>query len=215
MLNPRFLVISLGNPLPKYSSLHSAGHFALKGLVNDLRQADFRQVKLGNAAACPVSQGPKYTLVQSPSLMNSSGVFVAAAWRHMCKQHNPASLGLVLVHDELEKALGSVNLVPWQRSARGHRGVKDAQARLRQSPLSPFARISVGIGRPEERDHSSVVDHVLRPITREERSIMEDDAPPEIIDKLIELEEFWAAEVQEGNDSPGLGWVSRMARSRS
>ncbi|RSM10089.1 hypothetical protein CEP52_003728 [Fusarium oligoseptatum] len=126
MFSPRFLVVSLGNPLPKYESLHSAGHFALNGLAKVLRYPSFREVTFGKQP-CLVSQGPKYTLVQSPTLMNISGSFVARAWQDMVKQHDPSSLSLVIVHDELEKDLGIVRLTAWDRSHKGHNGIKKCQ----------------------------------------------------------------------------------------
>ncbi|KJZ77246.1 hypothetical protein HIM_03567 [Hirsutella minnesotensis 3608] len=199
MFNPRFLVVSLGNPLPKYSSLHSAGHFALNGLAKALHQPSFRESRLGNAPASLVSTGPKYTLVQSPVFMNVSGQFVAAAWRYMCTKYDAESLGLVLLHDELEKDLGVVSLVSWQRSPRGHNGVKDVKARLQQDryPNSMFARVSVGIGRPEERDAQTVSEYVLRRISNTDKSVLEDDAPFDVVQKLVELEEGWKLQYQQ------------------
>ena len=197
MFNPRFLVVSLGNPLPKYESLHSAGHFALNGLTKALGHPPFREMTLGKKT-CLVSQGPKYTLVQSPTLMNVSGPFVARVWQEMARQHDPSTLSLVIVHDELEKALGTVKLIPWDRSARGHNGIKSVKKSLSQNkyPSSPFARIAVGIGRPVERDASTVSKYVLAQIAPDQRRLLEEVAPWEMIKRLAELEDEWRTEVQ-------------------
>lgn len=196
MFQPRFLVVSLGNPLPKYASLHSAGHYALRGLAPLLRQPNFQEMKLGRQK-CLVSQGPKYTLVQSPTLMNVSGPFVARAWQEMAKEHDPSSLSLVLVHDELEKDLGVVRLVAWDRSHRGHNGIKSVKGSLSQGkyPESPFARIAVGIGRPNERDAATVSKYVLSPIAPETAMELEQSAAVEVAKRLRELEDEWRAEV--------------------
>lgn len=196
MFNPRFLVVSLGNPLPKYESLHSAGHFALNGLAKVLRYPEFREMTLGKQK-CLVSQGPKYTLVQSPTLMNISGGFVARAWQEMVKQHDPASLSLVIVHDELEKDLGVVRLTAWDRSHKGHNGIKSVKGSLTQAkyPQSPFARIVVGIGRPAERDPETVSRYVLDRISGEQRRVLEDEAPWKVAEKLVEMEDEWRREV--------------------
>lgn len=201
MFKPRFLVVSLGNPLPKYESLHSAGHFALNGLPKVLRQPDFREVTLGKQA-CRVSQGPKYTLVQSPTLMNVSGGFVARAWQELVKQHDAASLSLVIVHDELERDFGIVRLTPWDRSHRGHNGIKSVKNSLSQNkyPSSPFARIALGIGRPEERDAATVSRYVLSQISREHREALEGSVPYEVAKALGELEEEWRLNLR--NDQP-------------
>ncbi|KAH7247068.1 hypothetical protein NW759_007838 [Fusarium solani] len=197
MFSPRFLVVSLGNPLPKYESLHSAGHFALNGLAKVLRYPSFREVTLGKQP-CLVSQGPKYTLVQSPTLMNISGSFVARAWQDMVKQHDPSSLSLVVVHDELEKDLGIVRLTAWDRSHKGHNGIKSVKGSLSQGkyPESPFVRIALGIGRPKERDPETVSRYVLDRISGEQRRILEEEAPWKVAERLVELEDEWRAELK-------------------
>ncbi|KAL7785471.1 peptidyl-tRNA hydrolase [Trichoderma ceciliae] len=197
MFNPRFLIISLGNPLPKYESLHSAGHFVLHGLSKALRQPGFREATLGRQS-CLVSQGPKYILVQSPTFMNASGSFVASAWQETVKKYGAESLGLVIVHDELEKDFGVVKLLPWDRSPRGHNGVKSVRGSVSQkkSPESPFARIAVGIGRPEERDAATVSRYVLNKISRENRTIFEEDTPWDVAKCLMDLENQWRSDVQ-------------------
>lgn len=197
MFSPRFLVVSLGNPLPKYESLHSAGHFALNGLPTALRQPPFREMTMGKQT-CLVSQGPKYTLIQSPTLMNVSGGFVARVWQEMIKQHPPESLSLVLVHDELEKDLGVVRLVPWDRSPRGHNGIKSVKNSLSQNkyPASPFVRIAVGIGRPQERDAATVSNYVLAKISAEKRNTLENEVSWQVAQRLVELEAEWRSEVQ-------------------
>ncbi|KFG78956.1 mitochondrial peptidyl-tRNA hydrolase [Metarhizium anisopliae] len=197
MFNPRFLVVSLGNPLPKYESLHSAGHFALNGLAKALRHPPFREVKFGRQT-CLVSQGPKYTLVQSPTLMNISGPFVAKVWQEIVRQHDPSSTSLVIVHDELEKAFGDVRLTPWDRSHRGHNGLKSVKKSLVQDkfPESPFARIAIGIGRPAERDAATVSKYVLDKITVEQRRVLEEAVPLDVAKRLVELEDEWRTEME-------------------
>lgn len=196
-LDPKFLVVSIGNPLPKYESLHSAGHFALNGLAKVLRHPPFRETSIGGQQYL-VSQGSKYTLVQSPTLMNISGSFVSRIWKQMHKQHDAASLSLVVVHDELEKGLGVVNLVSWDRSPRGHNGMKSIKNSISQKayPVSPLARIAIGIGRPSERDPESVARYVLAQIPSASRSILENEAPFGVAKRLAELEDEWRKEVE-------------------
>ncbi|KAM3456372.1 hypothetical protein NHJ6243_008183 [Beauveria neobassiana] len=194
--NPKFLIISLGNPLPEYSSLHSAGHFALRGLAKTLRQSSIQSGKLGKLS-CLVSQGPKYTLVQSPTLMNISGPFVAKAWQEMLKQHDAASLSLVVLHDELEKALGEAALVAWDRSPRGHNGIKSVKKAVSEAryPQSPLVRIAVGIDRPLARDPESVANYVLEPISAAKQRVLEEQVPWEVKTALEQLEVEWKSQV--------------------
>ncbi|KAF4978422.1 hypothetical protein FZEAL_5186 [Fusarium zealandicum] len=198
----RFLVISLGNPLPKYQSLHSAGHFVLNRLPEVLQQPEFRAETLGNQT-CLVSRGPNYTLVQSPTLMNVSGGFVARAWKEMVKPEKLSLQGLVVVHDELERNLGTVHLTPWQRSHKGHNGIRSIKGSLSQDkyPTSPFVRIAVGIGRPSQRDSETVSQYVLDRISDEQRRILEEDTPSLVAEKLVEVERLWKIELRKWHDS--------------
>ncbi|KAI5458498.1 peptidyl-tRNA hydrolase [Mariannaea sp. PMI_226] len=197
MFNPRFLVVSIGNPLPKYDSLHSAGHFALNGLSKVLRYPAFHEVTLGKQK-CLVSQGSKYILVQSPTLMNVSGGFVARVWQDIVKGHEASSLSLVIVHDELEKDFGVVRLTAWDRSHKGHNGIKSIKGSLSQGkyPESPFARIAIGIGRPAERDAATVSKYVLDRIADDKRRVLEEEVPWKVAEQLIELENEWRSEIQ-------------------
>ncbi|RBR14314.1 uncharacterized protein FIESC28_07744 [Fusarium coffeatum] len=199
MFNPRFLVVSLGNPLPKYQSLHSAGHFAINGLANVLRHPSFEETNFGGQS-CLVSQGPKYTLVQSPTLMNISGHFVARAWKEMVNRHDPSSLALIIVHDELELKQGVVQPRAWDRSPKGHNGIKDIKKRLSQDkyPSSPFVRIGVGIGRPPSgaRDPDTISRYVLDRISNQERQVFEEgEIPRKVAEHLIQVEKEWEAQL--------------------
>lgn len=198
--NPQFLVISLGNPLPKYSSLHSAGHFVLKGLQPLLHPAPWNRHNFPKEK-CMISHGPKYTLIQCPTLMNISGPFVKAAWQHMLKGSDAAQTSLVIVHDELEKDFGEVHSVPWDNSHHGHNGMRSVKSVLRQQryPESPLVRIAVGIGRPEERDPETVAAFVLAPIGRTEIDEFEGDVARGVKSKLEEIEKEWKGEFEKEN----------------
>ncbi|RCI12420.1 hypothetical protein L249_0182 [Ophiocordyceps polyrhachis-furcata BCC 54312] len=204
MSGPHFLVVSLGNPLPKYDTLHSAAHYV---------------ARLGNLPSCNISRGVRHTLIQSPVLMNVSGSFVSHVWRHFCQQRRSSSspsLGLVLVHDELESAEGVVSVLSWSRSARGHRGVKDAQARVppEVSRTSPLARIAVGIGRPEQRDVSTVVNFVMSRIPNSFKTALEGPVALQVACYLQMLEDCWKTEVESGRRDPGLGWTERITKNK-
>jgi PTH1 family peptidyl-tRNA hydrolase len=129
--------------------------------------------------------------------MNISGPFVARVWAEMIKQHNPASLSLVIVHDELEREFGQVKLVPWDRSHRGHNGIKSVKSLLSQKkyPESPFARIAVGIGRPKERDAATVSQYVLAPISPQTELDLEEKAALDVRRELQNLEDEWRMEL--------------------
>ncbi|KZL85816.1 pth1 family peptidyl-trna hydrolase [Colletotrichum incanum] len=196
MSAPRFLLISLGNPEPYYNTLHSAGHHALNHLQKLLgpSQPAFHRGRFGGSS-CLASIGPKYAMIQSPAIMNVSGKWVAKAWKESLGARDPADLSLILVHDDLEEELGFVKTRKWKSSHRGHNGVKSVNACLRQSdyPGSEWARICIGIGRPEEREKATVSNYVLKPMSRHQWSALEANAGPRALECLLAWEEKLAA----------------------
>jgi PTH1 family peptidyl-tRNA hydrolase len=112
--------------------------------------------------------------------MNVSGPSVLAAWKAFQRDngHNPADmntkeagLALVVVHDELESALGKVAVKPGSGSARGHNGLKSIKGSF--PGQLEYKRIGVGIGRPESREPNDVANYVLRSMTGTEKSKLE------------------------------------------
>ncbi|KAL2022379.1 hypothetical protein VTK56DRAFT_5446 [Thermocarpiscus australiensis] len=193
----RILVISLGNPGEYRNTYHSAGHVVLEAVQRQLgpEQPSFTPQRLGKQTTLS-SIGARYALFQSPATMNVSGPWVARAYReHLADTGlTPAEVGLVLVHDDLEEELGVVKIRNWARSHRGHNGVKSVNAALRADPAGKWARISVGIGRPAERDKSSVSGFVLSRMSREARSVLEGRGSQGVYDALMELDRQWESE---------------------
>jgi PTH1 family peptidyl-tRNA hydrolase len=103
--------------------------------------------------------------------MNISGTGVAAAWRQFVKEAgNDARL--VVVHDELELALGQVKVKQGDASPKGHNGLKS----VKESVRGQWTRIGVGIGRPESREPDVVAGFVLRKMSALERAKVEASA---------------------------------------
>ncbi|ETS77304.1 hypothetical protein PFICI_11178 [Pestalotiopsis fici W106-1] len=196
MAPPRFLICSLGNPLPAYNSLHSAGHFALQSFQRFLAptQPPWTQAKRGGLE-CLESHSASYSLMQSPTLMNSSGPWVANVWQEMLKKEGleTRDLGLVVVYDELEDPLGYTRLRSWNTSHRGHNGLKSTKAQLKKEkyPGARWFRISIGIDRPSSRERNVVADYVSRKMTDEQREIIQDNTGPRISACLGKLQEGW------------------------
>ncbi|EFX00688.1 peptidyl-tRNA hydrolase 2 [Grosmannia clavigera kw1407] len=195
----RVLVVSLGNPAPYRNTLHSAGHLALEALRRELQLPPFASRRIGRQAAqvSPVSAASRYTLAQSPTLMNVSGPWVARAWEEVLRGSSDATgAGLIVLHDDLEEALGVVKIRPWERSHRGHNGLKSINASLRRSvhPAARWAKLSVGIGRPDTRDRSSVSDYVLRPLDGHEKTVLGSQVGAGVLAAVQAIEASWAAQ---------------------
>ncbi|KAK9796514.1 putative Peptidyl-tRNA hydrolase [Seiridium cardinale] len=196
MAGPRFLVVSIGNPLPVYTCLHSAGHFAVQSFQALLapNQSSWTLANHGGRP-CLESKGLPYSLVQSPVLMNASGPWISKVWQEMLQKEalTPPDLGLVVVHDELEDPLGCTRLRSWNSSHRGHNGLKSAKAQLNKQnfPGARWWRISVGIDRPSSREPDAVAEYVLRQVTEQQKKTIEDQAGPRILSCLEQLRQDW------------------------
>lgn len=238
--DPHFLVISLGNPVPYADCLHSVGHYALSVLqclimpqYGGHEQSLFAKDILGKKAV-RISQGPKYTLVKSPTLMNVSGLWVGRAWREFLQKneqrHPGRPLGLVVVHDDLEEDLCVVKVREWQRSHRGHNGLRSIMTHLpspaedargknvgKGSPGRPsikWTKIGIGIGpRPEARDPTTVSQYVLQPITTFQKQQLSSKSAPAVLEALEQIEAAWKAEQAGAAAAPKKG-KSQKGRHR-
>lgn len=182
------LICSVGNPGSIYANtLHSAGHTVLKKLSERLEFQPYQKSRphSGLVSKPHAPSDGDWTLWQSTSYMNVSGKGVKAA-HNTWSQDKPDGEGrLVIVHDEMEKPLGAVNLnVRQGASAKGHNGLKSIMSSIGNVP---FVRIGIGIGRPESRESNDVANYVMRKMTPVERAKIEGSVE-EVIAKLKELE---------------------------
>lgn len=194
------LVCSIGNPGSTYANtLHSAGHILtsylssrksyrpfVKGLSGQFSTPDtstkaFMGIMSGfqRTEGAPVSVDEDWTFWQSTSLMNVSGRGVSRAYTEWMKdvrrKYGDAQIEgrLVVVHDELESALGKVTIKDGGASAKGHNGLKSCQASLGKTK---WWRVGVGIGRPDSREPDVVARYVLKKMSPNERKALENSA---------------------------------------
>lgn len=182
------LICGIGNPGSVYANtLHSTGLTVVKALGSRLGYPQFAKDRsLGNGLVSRESAGDgarDWVLWQSTSYMNESGKGVAAAFRDFTRSAPDAKL--VVIYDELEKALGTVTVRTKEgASAKGHNGLKSIMAFL--GGLN-FVRMGIGIGRPLSRESDDVAAYVLRKMTEDEKHKIEGSLD-EVVKKLEELE---------------------------
>lgn len=225
--SPRFLVVSLGNPAPHAESLHSAGHLALQSIQQQLHRQGQNQPSFSSdriaKKATKASRGDKYTLLQCPTLMNISGPWIARAWKEVLENHNEnlnqdpnRPLGLVIVNDDLEEDMPVVKIRKWDKSHRGHNGLKSIMASMRPADYkdSKWARISVGIGRPEGRDATTVANYVLKPWSKYQRDTLYEKSAPGVLAALEDIEEAWRSEREKSTGGGVKVQVSKTKKER-
>jgi PTH1 family peptidyl-tRNA hydrolase len=146
------LVVGLGNPGPRYQATrHNIGFRAVDRLVERHGSAGFRSRFEGEFAQLDVS-GERVVVLKPMTFMNRSGHSVRPAMAFF--KLSPKDL--LVVHDELDLALGDVRLKVGGGEA-GHNGLRSISEQL---GTSDYARLRCGIGRAQSGT-GTVADYVL------------------------------------------------------
>lgn len=175
----RFLIASLGNPGDLRNTRHSAGHILLSALALSMQAA----VPKRQGTVFTSSFSPQYSFFQCPTLMNVSGPAIVKAYQRfvheqMAEEQN-TTVGLFVLHDDLDTKLGQLSVRRGQASARGQKGIKSVltsitgAASLRGKGID-MVRVGIGIGRPAGRTMDEVVPYVMAKVSHEEREAIEE-----------------------------------------
>ena len=155
------LIVGLGNPGPEYSgSRHNVGFQCVRWLAKK-HGLSFDGARAHARIAQGAILGKPVVLARPQTFMNLSGQAVKGLLQWL--RLTPAEI--VVFHDDLDLPLGRIRLRPGG-SAGGHRGIRSIIDSL---GAQDFARLRVGIGRPEGND---AIDYVLGDFTAAERQIM-------------------------------------------
>lgn len=134
-------VCSIGNPESTYrNTRHSAGHSVIELIRKSLHFSPFAVDRQYGGLVSRGIYTDKYTLFQSPSLMNISGKPIKSAWRAFLRelgQEEQDRALLVVLHDELEKPLGQVKLKETGSPA-GHNGLISVIDHLKTKVCIPY-----------------------------------------------------------------------------
>ncbi|GAV46453.1 hypothetical protein ZYGR_0A00440 [Zygosaccharomyces rouxii] len=160
----------IGNPEPKYAGTrHNVGLIILDLLKNrfDAEQIHpYKVSSLSPAKYCQISS--QLVMIRSDGdYMNLSGKTVVPMWNRLPHRDHVTH---VVLHDELSLPLGKMQLRKPGTSLRGHNGLKSIQNCWRNDN---FYRLSVGIGRPPQRDSTVVSDYVLSKFDERELEILQ------------------------------------------
>src|ERR671931_81015 len=162
------VVVGLGNAERQYArSRHNVGARAVAAAIGRLGLRP-----MPGLVPVPLSRSG---FVLPSGFMNDSGGPV----RRAVERWRPTSAGLLVVHDELDLALGDVR----ERDGGGHgghNGLRDIIARL---GTGDFRRLRIGIGRPP--DGVDPADYVLATFRPEERAVI-DEAIERAVGVIVE-----------------------------
>ena len=152
------LVAGLGNPGREYADTrHNVGFMVADELAR--RHGGSWRAKFSGDLAEVRLDGLRLAVLKPQTYMNESGRSVGAAARFFKVEPE----ALLVVHDE-------VDLEPGRLQARlggglaGHNGLRSVAQQL---GTGEFARLRIGVGRPERGDPRPVADFVLSPFSPE------------------------------------------------
>lgn len=156
------LVVGLGNPGEEYAQTrHNAGAWVIDELVRR-HGGRLRRGRRDFAAVDELRIGSHRVAVAIPSTyMNESGKAVVPLVRRFGIDDLSR---LVIVHDELDLPVGRLK-VKFGGGLAGNNGLKSVRSSLRSDE---FARIRIGVGKPESGTMSGA-DYVLRRPARREK----------------------------------------------
>jgi PTH1 family peptidyl-tRNA hydrolase len=151
--NPNFqLIIGLGNPGTKYQlTKHNIGWLVLDRYLDRIKHAqNFKEKFKGKFVETGTGSDSKHYFLYPQTFMNLSGESI----RPFCDFYKLPVSSLIVLHDELDLPLGEVQFKMGGGTG-GHNGLKSMDQHL---GTKEFARLRIGIGRPEYGD---VADWVL------------------------------------------------------
>ncbi len=156
------IIVGLGNPGPEYhNTRHNMGFMVLEELAK--RYPVEKQTDRFNAIIGEIRiKGEKILLVKPLTFMNLSG----RAVQPLLHWYKVALTDLMVVYDDMDLKDATLRIRA-KGSAGGHNGMKSIIERLGSQE---FARMRVGIGRPERHDN---INWVLGRFSAEEKPIME------------------------------------------
>jgi PTH1 family peptidyl-tRNA hydrolase len=168
------LIVGLGNPGAQYANTrHNAGFWLVTRLAQRFAISLHNEAKYKAHIGRGTIAGQPVYLMLPQTFMNLSGQSVVP----FCKFYNIAPAELLIAHDELDIAVGTVRLKTGGGHG-GHNGLRDIVPHLG----ADFHRLRIGIGRPA--GSMSVSAHVLAKAPSSEQGLI--DAALEEVSRHVE-----------------------------
>ncbi|MFZ5472295.1 MAG: aminoacyl-tRNA hydrolase, partial [Myxococcota bacterium] len=173
------LICGLGNPGREYERhRHNVGFMVVDLLVQRAKAA-LNQEKFDGRVGQGDLAGERVIFLEPQTFMNLAGRSLAAAARF----YKVPPSEVLVVHDELDLPFGRLQLKSGGGPG-GHNGIKSI---LQCWGTDAFARLRVGIGKPEGPDAKErVIGHVLGGFTKTEQEVL-----PALLGRAADGAELW------------------------
>jgi PTH1 family peptidyl-tRNA hydrolase len=146
-----FLILGLGNPGPRYElTKHNAGFWVVDNLAEkyNIRLDRHKYFSLYGKGEV---EGLEVVIAKPMTYMNESG----KAAKSLLSAFSLSPEQMLVIHDDIDLPLGKIKK-KFKGGDGGQRGIRSTIQSVR---TGEFARIRVGIGRPEDKD--DIVEYVL------------------------------------------------------
>lgn len=162
---PKWLIVCLGNPGPKYEGTrHNAG-FMAAGALSEKFGVSVNKLRFKALTGTCTINGETVMIMKPQTYMNLSGEAVAQA----VKFYKIPADHVIVISDEMALPVGKIR-VKTKGSAGGHNGLKNIIEKL---GTEDFPRIRLGVGAPPHPDYD-VKDWVLSVFRNQDAEDMAD-----------------------------------------
>ena len=180
------IIVGLGNPGKEYQiTRHNIGFISVDDFAEEYGVKFSQDKKFASEIAKTSINNVSCLLLKPQSYMNLSG----SAVRKIIDYYKASVADIIVVHDDIDLELGSVRY----RSGGGHGGHNGLKSLISCLGVSSFARVKVGIGKPEikpgENKQQIISNWVLGPMSKNECKQLTEISLPlvyEYVKKFIE-----------------------------
>ena len=162
--SPALVIVGLGNPGPEYADTrHNAGFWCIDVLARRHEitlERQHRSAIIGEGAVGTHS----VVLVKPRTFVNRSGVAVS----YLKARYGVMTADMLIICDDINLPPGKLRLRR-KGSAGGHNGIKSV---IEATGSQDFPRLRIGVGRPQEG--TGQVEHVIGPMERDDRRVVDD-----------------------------------------
>ena len=159
-----YLIVGLGNPEPEYSKTRHNMGFDVINKISEKFGIDVTKQKFQGLYGTGSIEGEKVILVKPQTYMNLSGECV----RPFVDFYKIKLENIIIIYDDIDIPTG-ITKIRKKGGAGTHNGMKSVIAELQ---TEDFARIRVGIGKPEYKD--DMINYVIGAIPEEEKNILDE-----------------------------------------
>lgn len=156
-----YLIVGLGNPEEDYSNTRHNMGFNTINKISKEYDIEVNKKKFKGLYGTGMIEGEKVILLKPQTFMNLSGESV----KEVVDFYKIENDDIIVIYDDMDVDLGTIKI-----RKKGGPGSHNGMKSVVQYLGTDFARIRVGIGKPEDNDF---IRHVIGPIPEEEKEILD------------------------------------------